>query len=146
MLKLYKIDRRYPMTKSEIRDVMDKENGAGFSNNFNLNGYVFQKQGSFIVFELKLIEDVKVCHVKYIHYENQKDLQTILAYSCNFWMGNNVQFMFYKEKHRKNGVVEKLKSLGFREEVVKGTNWKWKFACTECRNDPCTCVVHSMFK
>lgn len=134
------------MTKEAIRKAIDDENGAGFSNNFNLNGYVFQKNGSFIVFELKLIEDVKVCHIKYIHFKNEKDLTTILVYCCNFWMGNKVQFIFYREKHRKNGAFKYLCDLGFRDELKMDHAWKWRFECVECNSNKCVCAVHNLYK
>ena len=134
------------MTKEDIRKVIDEENGTGFSNNFNLNGYVFQKNGSFIVFELKLIEDVKVCHIKYIHFKNEKDLTTILVYCCNFWMGNKVQFIFFKEKARKNGAYKYLCDLGFRDDVKNNVSWKWRFNCKDCEQKICICSVHNMFK
>lgn len=141
------------MTKDEIRKIIDEENGDGFSNNVNLNGYVFTKNESFVVFELKNIDDVKVCHVKYIHFLTEKDLTTLMVYCCNFWMGNHVQFIFYREKDRvKNSAVEWLKGLGFREEIIRDYQWKWKFECKKCTKENgkvdkfCVCVVHSMYK
>ena len=135
------------MTKEQMRRIIDEDNGPGFSSNINLNGYVFKKNGSFIVFQFRNIEDVKVCHIKYLHYENEKDLMTILVYCCNFWMGNNVQFIFYKEKGgRAKSLVSYLKDLNFREEILSKYNWKWKFRCNHCGNEKCTCLVHSMYK
>lgn len=135
------------MTKEQMREIIDQENGAGFSSNINLNGYVFKKNGSFIIFQFREIEGVKVCHIKYVHYKNKKDLTTIMVYCCNFWMGNNIQFIFYKEKGGKDkGTVEYLKSLNFREEILSEYNWKWRFRCGYCKNESCTCLVHSMYK
>lgn len=135
------------MTKDEIRSVIDEDNGVGFSSNINLNGYVFTKNGSFVVFELKNIDEVRVCHIKYIHFKNDKDLTTVMVYCCNFWMGNHVQFIFYKEKDgRTHSAVDYLKSLNFREEFLHDQNWKWRFKCVRCKSDKCTCIVHSMYK
>lgn len=135
------------MTKDEIRKVINDANGRGFANNINLNGYVFQKNGSFIIFELKNVEDVRVCHIKYIHFRTEKDLINILVCCCNFWMGNNVQFIFYKEKERKqNSAVAYLRSLNFRDEIIRDYKWKWKFNCTNCEHELCICNVHSMYK
>jgi len=134
------------MTKAEMRQVMDRENGAGFSNNFNLNGYVFQRKGTFVVFELRTMEGIKICHIKYIHVERKEDLLPVMAYCCNFWMGNRVQFIFYREKERKNGAFEFLKGLGFRDEVNPHHQWKWAFQCVDCHQKKCVCAVHNMFK
>lgn len=134
------------ITKADIRAAIDRDNGKGYSSNINLNGYVFTKRNSFIVFELKNIEDVRVCHIKYIHWENERELMNILTCCCNFWMGNRVQFIFYKEKERKGGTVQYLKDLGFREEIADPVKWKWKFACSECGQDKCSCMVHSLYK
>jgi hypothetical protein len=135
------------MTKDQIREVVDADNGPGFSSNLNLNGYVFTKNGSFMVFEFKNIDDVKVCHIKYIHYSNERDLTTILVHCCNFWMGNHVQFIFYKEKDgREKSAVQYLKNLNFREEILRDHKWKWRFKCLKCQSEKCLCLVHSMYK
>lgn len=133
------------MTKQEIREVIDKENGEGFSNNINLNGYVFIKNESFIIFEFKYIEDILVCHIKYIYYTNEKDLINVLVYCCNFWMGNKVQFIFYKEKFKKNSAVKFLKDLNFRVEIVDSPKWKFKFDCIEDGKD-CHCILYNFYK
>lgn len=134
------------MTKSEIRAVIDADNGEGFSSNINLNGYVFTKRDSFLIFELKTIEDVRVCHIKYIHFVNEKDAMTILTYCCNFWMGNHVQFLFYREKDRDGGCRKYLKDLGFREYMHDSYRWKWRFHCKSCHDTKCHCTVYSMYK
>lgn len=90
------------LTKRDILKVIDDENGIGYSSNININGYTFTKNESFLIFEFKLIEDVKICHIKYIYAKNKKDLITIMVNCCNFWMGNKVQFIFFKEKQKKN--------------------------------------------
>ena len=134
------------VTKADIRAAIDRDNGKGFSSNINLNGYVFTKHESFIVFEFKTIEDAKVCHVKYVHWENERDLMSILVCCCNFWMGNKVQFIFYKEKERQGGVADRLRDLGFREEITEGYQWKWRYECTQCHSTHCKCAVHKLYK
>ena len=133
------------VTKEYIRDIIDKENGTGYSNNINLNGYIFTKNGSFIVFEFKYIDDIKVCHIKYIYFKNQKDFITIMTNCCNFWMGNKVQFIFYKEKQKDNSPVPFLESLNFRKEVIDYPKYKWRFKCVK-HGYKCVCPVYSLFK
>lgn len=135
------------MTKSQIREAIDKENGKGYSLNLNLNGYVFTKNNSFIIFEFKILEDIKICHIKYIHYENKKDFTTILVNCCNFWMGNKVEFIFYKEKMRDmNSAVEYLKELNFRSNILENNNYKYQFTCNKCGSTKCSCNIFNLYK
>ena len=135
------------MTRDEIRKIIDKENGPGFSLNINLNGYTFTKNGSFIVFELKNIEDVKICQIKYIYFKNEKDLITILVNCCNFWMGNEVQFIFFKEKKKHgNSAIKMLQELNFRTDIIYDHKWKYDFNCIDCGNDGCKCEMFYLYK
>lgn len=136
------------MTRDEIKQIIDIENGKGFSRNINLNGYTFTKNNSFITFEIKIVEEVKICHIKYIHIENQKDFITIMVNVCNFLMGNKVQFIFYKEKERKNSKqrIDFLKNLNFRYELIEAPNWRYNFECLDCFDNNCICHAFNMFK
>lgn len=134
------------LTKEYIRKCIDEENGDGYSNNINLNGYTFTKNGSFIVFEFRFIEDVKICHIKYIYFKNVKDLVTIMVNCCNFWMGNKVQFIFYKEKDKDVSALKFLENLNFRCEIINRPKWKYKFNCKRHGNEICTCIMHSLYK
>lgn len=140
------------LTKNSMRSMIDEENGIGFNRNVNLNGYVFKFKGSWICFELQNIEgseDIKVCNIKYIHFKNNKDLKNIIANCANFWMGNKVQFIYYKEKDKKNSALTFLQSLGFRVEP-KTQVWKYNFNCGTCEEGKntysCTCPVYNMYK
>lgn len=134
------------LTKDDIRQIIDSENGEGYSYNINLNGYTFTKNGSFIVFEFKWVEDVKICHIKYIYFKNVKDLVTIMVNCCNFWMGNRVQFIFYKEKEKAVSAIKFLENLNFRVEVIDSPKWKYKFHCKKHKDGNCTCAVFSLYK
>jgi len=135
------------MVKDEIRQCIDQENGKDYSYNINLDGYVFTKNGSFIVFQLKNVDDVSVCHIKYIYVADQKDFVTIMVNCCNFWMGNNVQFIFYKEKKKlKNSPINFLKELGFKIDVVDNPEWKVKFDCLRCNSKECKCPLYILYK
>ena len=134
------------MTREEIRAIIDEENGKGFSLNINLNGYVFTKNGSFIIFEFRNLEDIKICHIKYIYIKNKKDFITILVNCCNFWMGNSVQFIFFKEKKKRGeSAIKMLQELNFRMETLQNHKWKYEFNCLNCGED-CKCPVYSLYK
>lgn len=134
------------MTKEEIREIIDSENGAGYSNNINLNGYIFTKNGAFIVFELKVFDGVKICNIKYIYFKEKKDLTTIMVNCCNFWMGEGVQFIFYKEKIKKKSPVPFLQTLNFRTETNIDEKWKYSFNCNVCKENECSCQVCRLYK
>lgn len=134
------------MTKLELISKINEEDGENYALNVNLNGYTFFKNGSFIIFEFKSLEDVQICHIKYIYFKNKKDLMTILVNCCNFWMGNKVQFIFYKEKsNRENSAVKFLKDLKFRVDIISNPKWKYRFKCKTCQK-PCECSVYSLYK
>lgn len=135
------------MTKQDLRDIIDAENGEGYSYNINLDGYVFTKNGSFIIFQFKTIEDVRICHIKYIYFKNQKDFINILVNCCNFWMGNKIEFIFYKEKDReKNSAIKELKELNFREDIISTPKWNKQFKCKKCGSTNCNCYLHNLYK
>lgn len=137
------------MDINKIKYIIDRENGKGYSNLINLKGYVFTRNNSFIVFELKNIEDVRVCHIKYIYFDNIKDLKTIIVNCANFWMGYKVQFLFLKEKRKPVSAIRFLESLNFRKEVVRNNTWNHDFECNICNaqdKDHCECVLYKLYK
>lgn len=140
--------KSFKLTKRDIISIIDHENGIGYSNNINVNGYTFTKNESFIIFEFKLIEDVKICHIKYIYIKNKKDLITIMVNCCNFWMGNRVQFIFFKEKQKTKSAIKFLEELNFRVEIIDRPKWKFSFDCKnhENKNEECKCVVLNLCK
>lgn len=134
------------LTKNQIKAIIDAENGEGYSNNINLNGYTFIREDSFIVFELKTIDGVKICHIKYISYANEVDLITLMVHCCNFWMGNKVQFIFYKEKEKCHSARKFLENLNFRVEELEEQHWKFDFRCNKEKDHHCKCPVFQFYK
>lgn len=133
-------------TNDKLREIIDQENGEYFSLNIGLNGYIFSKNGSFIIFDIKNIENIQTCHIKYIYFDSIKSLRVLLTYSANFWMGNKVQFIFYKEKEKKQSAIKYLKQLGFLVKTISGGyKWKYKFACNK-HGTNCTCNVYHLIK
>lgn len=134
------------MTNEEIRAIIDGENGQGYSNNLNLKGYQFKRKNSFIIFELKNLEDLRICHIKYIYFDNVKDLITVMVHACNFWRGNKIQFLFYKEKHKNVSARKLLENLNFRSEELENVSYKYPFHCKIEDSDECNCIVHTFYK
>ncbi len=133
------------ITKDIMKRDIDNEMGEGFSSNINLRGYTFTKNGSFINFEFRYIEGVKTCYIKYIYFESYKDLITIMVNCCNFWMGNNIQFFFYKEKEKKYTVSDLLEELNFSKRVSRNLKWKYPYNCKRCGPN-CKCKTYSFYK
>jgi hypothetical protein len=139
------------LTEEEKVRAIDDENGVGFSKNINMRGYTFTKNGSFITFEFKEFkesedtEGITCCSIKYIYWKNVNDLFTVLASCCNFWMGNRVKFIYYKEKRKENSIIDVLHDLGFKKESIS-VNWKYPFRCRQCHSTRCNCWVYSLYK
>ena len=136
------------MNKALMKDLIDSENGEGFSKNIDLNGYNFYKNNTFISFKIFKVEDIPITNIKYIYSENKKDLLTVLTYCINFWMAMKIKFIYYKEKEKgkdKKYVIEELEKLGFTiiTSDIK-TAWKYNFKCKKGEN-PCKCNIIEAF-
>ena len=133
------------MTLDEVREIIDEENGTGFSENFNLKGcYILHRNDSFIAFKVVRIEGIKTCVIKYIHYNSPRDLISVLAYSANFWIGNKIDILIYFQKARETSPIKVLEHLGF----VKSKTEDFKFKSFDCNKDgvDCKCTVWKLFK
>lgn len=131
------------MDKERIKELIDKEQGEKFSENISLNGYTFYKNNSFIIFKITQVEgDISVANIKYIYSDNKEDLISIIAFACNFWLGTNVKFIYYKEKKKAPYVINTMKRLGFRiiDDRIS-VNWPVKFVCKKCKSTDCRCVT-----
>lgn len=134
-----------PITLDYIRERIDFENGDGFHRNINTKEYVFTKNRSFILFNMRNIDGVVVCIINYIYYENYKDLLTIMAFAANFWMGNKVRFLSFAEKAKKISAIKFLKALGFKEDQENHPDWQYPFDCVK-HGANCTCIKYMMYK
>lgn len=115
------------MKESKVQELIDSENGIGFYKNVNTKGYKFTKNNSFIVFEMKVISDVRVANIKYLYYDSIEELTTLLAYATNFWMGNKIEFFVMKEHDKVATARELFLELGFEDEVKENVSWPYKF-------------------
>ena len=134
------------ITRQYIKDKIDQENGIGFNTNLNLKGYVFTKHESFAIFEVKLIESVRVAHIKYVYFNNPQDLISIVVAMFKFFMGNKVGFVFMKEKDKTVNIRSFLEHFNFTQEV-KHVDWKYNFQCKlENKDHDCKCDVYVMYR
>ena len=134
------------MNKTRMRELIDAENGAGFSNNVNLDGYNFFKNNTFISFKISKINGIPLVNIKYIYSESKKDLINVLAYCCNYWYGSKVKFVYYKEKDKKPYAIKLLRSMGFTVLVGEyKKEWPVKFECNRCNKSKCECYINEAY-
>ena len=134
------------ITKEKMKDLIDSENGKGFSKNIDLSGYSFFKNNSFISFRITKVQGVNIVHIKYFYAENKEELISILAYASNFWMGYNIKFIYYKEKKKKPYVTKIFKNLGFKvNEDPELPDWKHSFECSIHGKEKCNCSIIEVY-
>lgn len=112
-----------------MKELIDSENGVGFSENVDLSGYNFFKNDSFVSFKIRKIDGVNVVIVKYIYSDKYKDLLSILSFCSNFWIGKNAKIIYYQEREKHPYVVSKLEELGFEIRKYE-TKKKYKYEFT----------------
>lgn len=127
-------------------ELIDKENGEGFHKNIDLSGYNFFKGNSFISFKISKVEGVNIANIRYIYSDKKEDLLKVLAYCCNFWVGNKVKFIYYKEKDKAKYATKALNNLGFKiVDDVNNIQWKHSFNCNIHNNGECNCKINEAY-
>lgn len=111
--------------KLEMQQLINDENGIEYHRNINLSGYAVYRDKSFISFRLMNIKDKTIVVIDYMYMTNTKDFIQILSWCINFWSGNAVKYIYYKEHKRKSNISKSLSKLGFN--VIDTTCEKWKY-------------------
>lgn len=125
-----------------IMDIVDEDNGEGYSKNIPKKGQVFRfsKPGSRtrILYEVKIIDKVRVIFLRYIHYDNESELLKVLAFACKFFKGLEANMVYYREKDRDHPAGKYLEDVGFYSRPVESD-----FEEFDCKQDgwPCNCEV-----
>lgn len=118
--------------KVELKKLIDDENGPDFSQNIDLNGWIFYRKSSFISFKIADVSGVQTVVIQYIYLTNKKDLVKLLSQCINFWTSQDVKFVYFLEHMREANYCEKyLSLLGFNiiTENRPGV-WKYKYKST----------------
>lgn len=122
-------------------EVVDRENGQGYSVNISHEGNFIKKNETKMLYQIKKIKKVVVVYIHYIHYETEEELLNLLAFSCVWWKKVNPHVIYYREKERENGVGSFLKNFGF--DVQRVSNDLKPFRCRmEPGSDTCNCPVY----
>ncbi len=120
--------------------IVDRDNGLGYQDNLPKNGNLISVPNSRtkLFYELKNIESTTVIFIRYVHYDNIKQLYTLLAFACQWWANLKPGMIYMREKERGNEVGKYLMKLGFRRNRIKN-----ELLPFDCKNDgkPCHCKV-----
>ena len=117
------------LQKIELQKLINSENGINYHRNVNLSGYTVYRDKSFISFRIMTVNNKEVVIIDYMFITSKKDLMQLLSWFINFWSGNAVKYIYYKEHHKKSNVAEKcLPTLGFTVQNTTYKKWKhdWK--------------------
>ena len=123
--------------------LIDADNGKGYSKNIETRGLIIKLENSDaqMLYEVKKIKEIRAVFIRYIHYNTEDELYSLLAFAVKWWRNLNPHIVYYKEKDRDNKVGEYLTSkLNFQESQVKNT--LKEFDCLRDGGHPCTCKVY----
>lgn len=118
--------------KAELQKLINNEHGINFHRNIRLSGFTVYKKDSFISFHFVTVNGINIVVIDYIYVTGKRDLIKLLSFCINFWSGNAVKFIYYKEHKRQANYVKKyFSTLGFTviEQNKPGT-WKKEWTST----------------
>lgn len=118
------------LKKVELQRLINDENGINYHKNVKLNGYVIYRGNSFMAFRLMEVNNMPTVVIDYIYVTSKTDFVQLISWCVNFWTGNAVKYVYYKEHRRKSNVVKTLKALGFQVNNIKYNNWKHEWTST----------------
>jgi hypothetical protein len=118
------------LKKVDLQKHINAENGINYHKNVNLKGYIPYRGESFIAFRLMEVNNNTIVVVDYIYMTDKESLVQLMSWCVNFWTGNAVKYVYYKEHRRKATVVKMLKSLGFTVKDIDYHGWKHDWTST----------------
>lgn len=131
-----------PAELQEFFDIIDEENGIGYSANISDKGYFVRLANSNakVFYEVKNLNGgARVIFINYIHYNNKKEMLSLLAFCCQWWHNLKPTMVYLREKNRPRSAGKYLKSMGFN--CVELENNLKPFNCN-IDGSPCQCPVY----
>lgn len=134
---------KYSAAIEEFKEVIDQDNGKGYSDNLPSKGFLishpYKNSNTKMFYELKRLESIHVIFVRYIHYDNKKELLDLLAFAVQWWKQLYPQMIIMNEKERDNAAGDYLTKLGFVKKRIPN-----KLKPFDCLKDgkPCKCAVY----
>lgn len=135
--------QHYNPSMEPFMEVVDLDNGKGYSKNIKRKGMLirFPRGKTSMLYEVKVIDNVKIVFIKYIHYDTLRELYSLLAFAAQWWSNLKPNMVYYREKDRRNAVGKHLQAkMGFTRCEVK--NELLPFSCKVDRGWPCSCKVY----
>lgn len=148
-------------------DIIDDDNGEGFSRNIKRSKFKMINNGNFIVFSFKKLEDNIVSIISYVHAkdiydkDSMDDLKDLLWYYLDFCLGNHVDMIYFKQKSRehknkdkviiadKSNASQLFDSLEFSKNEMP-SHYKFRYTCKQdhiISTDlhPCKCRIQEFY-
>ena len=123
------------MRKLELQRLISGEHGINYHRNVNLNGWTFYYGESFITFELCEVKGFMIAKIDYIFVTDTTALIKLFAQAMDFWKGNEVKYIYYREHLRKANAAENYISKNLGLKIITSDNfngWKYNWVSTNC--------------
>ena len=109
------------LMKIDLQKKIDKEHGINYHRNVDLaNSYTVYRNSSFISFKFVEINGINTVEISYIYITDKTSLVKLITWCINFWSGNAVKYIYYKEHVKKSNVVEN----GWKHEWTSTNGYK----------------------
>lgn len=135
--------QQYNSSLENFKVVIDEDNGQGYANNMPKKGFLISHPASGsntkMFYETKVMEHIRVVFIRYIHYDNKKELLDLLAFAVQWWQSMRPQIIVMNEKERNKAAGDYLVKLGFTKRAISN-NLK-PFDCL-IDGDHCQCDVY----
>ena len=121
----------FELERTACGRVIDSEHGEGYRRNINVRGYILRQGDDFIIFHYEKVESIKVGVIDYLFLTSNSTALTLFGYLCNNFVGECVQYVYFKEHKRTANYAEKfLEKLGLEVKENKKAKWKHKWTST----------------
>lgn len=136
-------NRHYNGKIKQLITLIDKDNGEDYHKNVKTKGYLLRLPNSDtqMLYQLKIVDNIKVLYIRYIHYTNRKELLNLLAFAAQWWRNLKPHIVYYKEKHRQNEAGDYLEEyLKFSRDSIN--NELLPFHCLIDKDTKCKCPIY----
>lgn len=120
------------ITRKQLQKRINEEHGINYHKNINISGYTFYRKDSFISFHFARVNNITAVKIDYLYVTSKKDLLRLMKQCIKFWIGYNVEFIYYKEHKRHANYAKNLfKAAGMSVIEEKRENqWKSQWTST----------------
>lgn len=114
------VEEHYNPYISPFMDIVDSDNGDGYSKNIHRFGNFISipDSNTKMLYEVKTLEGARIVFIRYIHYDNVDELLNLLAFACQWWTNLKPSMIYMREKSRPNDAGRYLIKLGFKRTRI----------------------------